>query len=383
MNEIKINKNDILIMNLVHYFITEKDYNPVILHGISDEIWLENLSNDYKIVRIVSHYIHNNEQLKFDRFKLKRILDNLKKKTFTLDMPILSIYTSLGEDVNLPEKQDNILSVLISKNSEIESEGLLEIFPDIVEKTKHKEEGLDLIVKISDDINKESFEKSKKIEKIFSMKNPIITYSIISICILLFLLTFIFGSGPTDIETLIKFGANATYYTKNGEYYRLFTCIFLHAGIIHLACNMYSLYIVGPQLESFFGKIKYLFIFVFSGICGSILSLAFASNNLVSVGASGAIFGILGSLLYFGYHYRVYLGNVLQNRLLPVIIINLLIGFMISGIDNFAHIGGLVGGVFATMACGVPEKSSKTDKANGCILLLIYLFFIIYLAFFK
>ena len=154
MNEIKINKNDILIMNLVHYFITEKDYNPVILHGISDEIWLENLSNDYKIVRIVSHYIHNNEQLKFDRFKLKRILDNLKKKTFTLDMPILSIYTSLGEDVNLPEKQDNILSVLISKNSEIESEGLLEIFPDIVEKTKHKEEGLDLIVKISDDINK-------------------------------------------------------------------------------------------------------------------------------------------------------------------------------------------------------------------------------------
>lgn len=384
MNEIKINNNDILIMNLVHYFITEKDYNPVILHGINDEIWLENLSNDYKIIRIVSHYIHNDEQLKFDRFKLKRILDNLKKKTFTIDMPILSIYTSLGEDVNLPEKQDNILSVLISKNSEIaNNNGLLEVFPDIVEKTNHKEKGLDLIVKISDDINKESFEKSKKVEKIFSMKNPIITYSIIGICILLFILTFIFGNGPTDIETLINFGANAAYYTKNGEYYRLFTCIFLHAGIIHLACNMYSLYVVGPQLESFFGKLKYLFIFIFSGICGSVLSLAFASDNLVSLGASGAIFGILGALVYFGYHYRVYLGNVLRSQLVPVIILNLLIGFMISGIDNFAHIGGLVGGVFAAMACGVPDKSSTIDRANGCILLLIYLFFIIYLAFFR
>ena len=141
--EIKINNNDLLIMNLVHYFITEKDYNPVILHGVNDEIWLENLDNDYKIIRIVSHYIHNDEQLKFDRFKLKKILDNLKKKTFSREMPIVSIYTSLGDGVNLPEKQDNILSVLITKNSEIKNPNLLEVFPDIVEKTKHDEKGVD------------------------------------------------------------------------------------------------------------------------------------------------------------------------------------------------------------------------------------------------
>ena len=384
MNEIKINNNDILIMNLVHYFITEKDYNPVILHGISDEIWLENLNNDYKIIRIVSHYIHNDEQLKYDRFKLKRITDNLKKKTFTIDMPILSIYTSLGDDVNLPEKKDNILSILISKNSEIQNRGLIEIFPDIVEKTTHKEEGLDLIVKISDEINKESFLKSKKIEKIFSMKNPIITYAIIAICIIMFMITTLFSSNSEYfIDTLVKFGANTPSYTKNGEFYRLLTCIFLHAGIIHLACNMYSLYIIGPQLESFYGKIKYLFIFLISGISGSILSLAFSANNLVSVGASGAIFGLLGALLYFGYHYRVFLGNALKSNILPVIIINLSIGFIISGIDNFAHIGGLIGGIFAAMACGVPDKSSKTDRTNGIVLLLIYLGFIIYLAFFK
>ncbi|MBQ6494915.1 MAG: rhomboid family intramembrane serine protease [Bacilli bacterium] len=378
MNEIKINSNDVLIMNLVHYFIKEKNYNPVILHGINDEIWLENLDNDYKIIRIVSHYIHNDEQLNFDRFKLKKILDNLKKKTFTFDMPILSIYTSLGENVNLPEKKDNIYSIVVSNNSEIKNKGLIEVFPDIVEKTTHKEEGLDLIVKISDDINKESFEKSKKIEKIFSIKKPVITYLLIGICILMFIITYLFQR-----EDIFILGGNIKDLTRNGEYYRLLTCIFLHGGIIHITCNMYSLYIIGTQLESFFGKIRYLIIFLLSGICGSVLSLAFSNSNSISIGASGAIFGLLGAILYFGYHYRVYLGNVLKNQIIPIILLNLGIGFIVSGIDNFAHIGGLIGGIFTTMACGIPGKEIKKDRINGLILLTIYLSFIIYLAFVK
>ena len=381
--EIRINTSDLLIMNLVHYFITEKDYNPVILHGVNDEIWLENLENDYKIVRIVSHYIHNDEQLKFDRFKLKKILGNLKKKTFSINMPVLSIYTDVGEDVDLIDNENNILSILVRNISDIKNDSLVKVFPDIVEKTHHDEKGVELFVKISDDINKDSFEKSKKVEKIFSMKQPIITYGIIAICALMFVMTYIFGNGSNDSMTLIKFGANASWLVRNGEYYRLFACMFLHAGIIHLLCNMYSLYVIGPQVESFYGKLKYLFMYIFSGICGSILSLAFASNNSISVGASGAIFGLLGSILYFGYHYRVYLGNVLRSQIVPVIIVNLFIGFMLAGVDNFAHIGGLLGGIFASMAVGVPDKNRTSDKVNGSVVMLIYLAFIIYLAFFR
>lgn len=381
--EIRLSSNDLLVMNLVHYFITEKDYNPVILHGINDEIWLENLDSDYKLVRIVSHYIHNKEQLNFDRFKLKRILDSLKKKTFSFSMPVISIYTSLGEDVELPTEKDNILSVFISKASEIGNDNLIQVFPDIVEKTHHEEKGIDLFVKISDDINKESFAKSKRVEKIFSMKRPIVTYFIMFVCVVLFVLMYLLGDGSTYTRTLIEFGANAVALTKSGEYFRLFTSIFLHAGIVHLLCNMYSLYVIGPQAESFYGKYKYLFIFLFSGICGSILSVAFSGNQAVSVGASGAIFGLLGAIVYFGYHYRVYLGNVVKSQIVPIIVLNLLIGFTFSGIDNFAHIGGLIGGVFASMAMGVPDKSRVSDKANGCILMLIYLTFLIYLAFFK
>ena len=75
-----INKNDELVMKLLHYFITEKGYNPIVLHGAQNEIWLENLDQDYKIVRIVSNYIHNDEQLDFDIFKTKKIMSNMLEK---------------------------------------------------------------------------------------------------------------------------------------------------------------------------------------------------------------------------------------------------------------------------------------------------------------
>ena len=382
--EIKLNNNDLLIMNLVHYFITEKNYNPVILHGITDEIWLENMDRDYKLIRIVSHYIHNNEQLSFDRFKLSKIVGNLKKKTFSFRLPTISIYTNLGEDVTL-DNVDNNLSLFINKISDVDNANLVEVFPDIVEKTTHEEKGVDLFVKISEDINKESFESSKKVERVFARKEPVISYAFLVVCIFLYVFLAFSDGNFLEIKssTLVEFGGNVGYYTKGGEYFRLFCSIFLHANIIHLVCNMYSLYVIGPQVESFFGKFKYLFIFVFSGICGGLLSVTFNPSNIVSVGASSAIFGILGSISYFGYHYRVYFGNIIKSQIIPIIGLNILIGLVVSGIDNFAHIGGLIGGIFATMAVGVPEKSKKSDKASGCLLLLIYLGFIIYLAFFR
>ena len=80
---ITLNKNDEIVMKLIHYFITEKGYNPIILHGAKDEIWLENNSEDYQIVRIVTNYIHNKEQLDFDIFKAKSIMKKIGHKTFS------------------------------------------------------------------------------------------------------------------------------------------------------------------------------------------------------------------------------------------------------------------------------------------------------------
>ena len=378
--EIVLNNNDLLVMNLVHYFITVKNYNPVILHGITDEIWLENMDSDYKIVRIVSHYIHNDEQLSFDRFKLDRISKNLKKKTFSFKMPVLSIYTNLSEDIVLPDEKDKP-NFFIKKQSDINNDALISIFPDIVSKTNHEEKGIDLFMKISEGINLDTYKKSSRVDKIFSKKVPFVTYAIMVICLLMLVLMFVFGNG-FDNYTLLRFGANNDYLVKHGEYYRLFTSIFLHGSLLHLVLNMYSLYVIGPQVESFFGKVKFLFIYLVSGICGSLLSIAF-SHNTISIGASGAIFGLLGSLLYFGYYYRAYLGNAVKSQVLPIIIINLMIGFLLPNIDNGAHIGGLIGGILATMAVGIPDKGSRFEKNNGIICLLIYSGFIIYLALFR
>ena len=193
---------------------------------------------------------------------------------------------------------------------------------------------------------------------------------------------YIFGNGSEDVQTLVNFGANYAPYVKSGQYYRLFTSMFLHIGIFHLICNMYSLYIVGKEIENIYGKLKYLLIFVLSGLCGSILSIAF-NDNVVSAGASGAIFGLLGSLLYFGNRYRTYLGNKIKSSVIPIILINLLIGFTVSGIDIMCHIGGLVGGIFTSMIVGVPDKSKSNERINGIIITLIYVAFIVYLAFFR
>ena len=167
----------------------------------------------------------------------------------------------------------------------------------------------------------------------------------------------------------------------NHEYYRLLTAAFLHYDILHLACNMYALYVLGPQLENFLGHIKYAFVYIMSAITGSLLSMAFLGDTTYGLGASGAIFGLLGSLLYFGYHYRVYLGNTLRSQIIPIIILNLGIGFMLTGIDNFAHIGGLIGGILTTIAVGIKYKSTTFEKVNGAIVLLIYIIFLGYIAF--
>lgn len=377
MEDIVFKSDDLVVMSLINYFITEKNYNPMIIHGLNDEIWLENLNEDYKIVRIVSHHIHNKEQLDFDKFKLSRIVKQVKKKTLSFKVKVLSIYTDLEDDKILSNDD-----IYINKEEDINNLKLTNVFPNIVEKTKVDENGLEYFIKVTDNINQKNESKSKIAEKIFSFKKPIVTYSLIFICILVFILMYVLGNGSTDNYTLLVFGANVDTLTKNGDYYRLFTSMFLHIGILHLLCNMYSLYIIGKEVENVFGKVKYLIIYLLSGIAGSILSLAF-NHNTICAGASGAIFGLLGALLYFGYYYRTYLGATLTRSIIPVIVLNLIIGFTSSGIDNAAHIGGLVGGILIAMAVGVPDKSNNNNKINGIVLSLIYFGFIIYLSFFR
>ncbi len=376
--ELMNDKKNVLTMKLLHYFITEKNYNPIILQGVENEIWLENLEEDCKVVRIVSGYIHNDEQFDFDIFKTKRILKKIKKKTFSLDMSVLSIFLDLGDNIT-KEINDNPKIMCINAHDESDlnkNEILDKVFPDLSKKIKYSEEGIELFMKITNDINKHNKEDASRLEKLFKSKVPYLTYILIAINCIFFFVPLILGHYNFVVDLLCVHGPSI----RAGQYYRLITGIFLHGSIFHLFFNCYALYVIGSQIESYLGKIKFLIIYFFSGLCGSLLSITFG-GAVASIGASGAIFGLMGALCYFGYYYRIYLGNVLKSQLIPLIALNLGLGFIMDGVDNAAHIGGLVGGVIITKALGIKDKSHNSDKVNGWIISLIFLAFLIYMAF--
>lgn len=382
--QIILNKNDEVVMKLLHYFITEQGYSPIILHGAKNEIWLENLNSDYKIIRIVSNYIHNDEQFKFDIFKTKQIVKSIRRKTLSLKVNVLNIFLNLGDNVNFDEHidEDNITSTYIKEINDLNKYNfVMEIFPDITNHTDFKEEGIELFSKITRDIESKNQIDALEAEETFKPKKPIVTYILIGINILVFLLMYLLGKGSEDSRTLLNFGASHPDLIKAGEYYRLITSAFIHIGLIHLVFNVYALYIIGTQLESYLGKIKYLIIYLFSALTGNLLSMLFFDG--ISAGASGAVFGLLGSMIYFGYHYRVFLGSVVRSQIIPLIIFNLFLGFISTGINNAAHIGGLIGGFLITIALGVKYKSTKSERINGIVMSLIYLVFLIYMGFFR
>ena len=144
---------------------------------------------------------------------------------------------------------------------------------------------------------------------ILMILNKVITFSLITLCVILYVIPILFNVYDKIINYFALYGP----YVKMGGYYRLLTCSFLHGGILHLLCNCYALFVIGSQLESFVGKFKFLIIYLFSAISGSLMSMLFLQNG-VSIGASGAVFGLMGSLVYFGYHYRVYLSGVIKSQ---------------------------------------------------------------------
>jgi len=384
MSDTVISSIDENVMKLLHYFITVQGYNPIVLHGAENEIWLENLESNYKIVRIVSNYIHNDEQFKFDIYRTKQIVKKIKKQTFSLNMNTLSIFINLGENVKIDNfnEVNNIYFVDVKNFDDLNKyEEITKFFPDILDVTDFKEKGMELFLKLTGDINKKNEKDSNVANDIFKMKKPYVTLSIIIINFIVFLLMYLLGNGSTNVVTLVNFGALYKPLVLDGEVFRLLSTAFLHIGVLHLLVNNYSLYVIGSQLESFLGKSRFFLVYFFSAVCGSLMSIVFTSS--VSAGASGAIFGLLGSMLYFGYNYRVYLGNVLKSQIIPLLMLNLFIGFSVSGIDNAAHIGGLFGGFIATIAVGLKHKSTRFERVNGCIILAIYIAFLIFMGFFR
>lgn len=385
MNMTIIDEHELLVMKIIHYFIINENYSPIVIKGIDDEIWLENKNNSYSIIRIVTRHIHNMEQYDYDVLKTKHIAKQLRKKILDLSMNILTIYVDKNFYTNLDEHDDKkYIDIVIDNEDDFKNnEYINSAFKNVRDKFKYEDEGFNLISRITTEIGEKNLKENEKREKLMKNKKPTITFILLVVNIVIFMLMYSLGNGSEDTQTLIDFGANYVLKTKNGEYLRLITSAFLHIGVVHLILNMYSLFITGKEVEYFYGKVKYIIIYLFSAIMGSLFTVALSTNNTVSAGASGAIFGLLGAILYFGYHYRGYIGNSIISQILPVVIINLYIGFTTPGIGNAAHIGGLIGGYIISMAVGFNDREDNNSKVHGTIISIILLAFMIYIGFIK
>jgi rhomboid protease GluP len=191
-----------------------------------------------------------------------------------------------------------------------------------------------------------------------------IVWIIFALNVLLWIANIIGGLDPVNPSSadLLKWGGNHLPATVD-EPWRLLSSTFLHAGMAHLVWNMLALVQLGLLILRFYGPSGFIVIYFFSGILGSIASVFFAARAGVSIGASGAIFGLLGAVMAGALTKRKQLGEENAKALITMgcvyVAFNLLMGFSQAGIDNAAHIGGFIAGALA--AVGLPERFDRID----------------------
>lgn len=182
---------------------------------------------------------------------------------------------------------------------------------------------------------------------------PTVNKVMIGLNLLMFAATFVFGlvvyntwTGPVDIRVLYLLGMKSNADILNGEVWRLLTAMFLHIGPTHLISNLVGLFMLGPILEGHLGHWRFAAIYLIGGLFGSVASYAF--SPALSAGASGAVFALLGATVFYFFRFRQNFGargrEILQSMLV-VLVLNLVLGGTVANVDNWGHIGGLLGGL--------------------------------------
>jgi len=194
---------------------------------------------------------------------------------------------------------------------------------------------------------------------------PVATLLLLALNFLFFGLEMLAG-GSDDLQVLLNLGASFGPYLRRGEYWRLVMPMFLHGGWLHILGNSYVLYILGPVLERVYGYARYATIYVAAGVGGAFLSMEVSRD--VSVGASGAIFGVAGAMLVSGYIHRDVIpprwGRAFGKGMILFIVINLAFGLSVHGIDNWGHLGGLASGACALRLPRRPRRLPRRPRGR-------------------
>ena len=201
-------------------------------------------------------------------------------------------------------------------------------------------------------------------------QKAVVSWAIIGLNVLAWLIPTVQGYLVSGVNPywLLDLGAKVNPLIVQGQVWRLVTPIFLHVGLIHLAFNTYAIYVIGPPLERSFGAARFVSIYLLSGVYGVLFSFLFSPH--ASAGASGAIFGLIGTQAVFLYRYRDAFGQRGRRQFyntLSVITFNLILTFAASNIDIWGHIGGLVSG--AAIGWGLMPHYAWMPSAAGPVLI--------------
>jgi membrane associated rhomboid family serine protease len=194
-------------------------------------------------------------------------------------------------------------------------------------------------------------------------ERPLVTYTLVGLSVVAFGAAWLAGlRGATE-----DFGMWPVGIALDGEWYRMLTAVFLHASLLHIGFNMLVLVMIGPPLERVLGHVRFVVLYLLAGLGGSVASYMFSDPRVVSVGASGAIFGLMGALVVAGRRLRYDVTQVMV-----LIAINVAIGFLPGGgIDWRAHLGGLVtGAAVAAVFAFAPARSRLLWQSLGCLAIL-------------
>lgn len=183
-------------------------------------------------------------------------------------------------------------------------------------------------------------------------KKDYVNILLIAVNVLYFIYLEMIGSTENTVFMLQNGAMYEPLVLENGEYYRLLTSVFMHFGINHIANNMLILFILGDNMERALGHIKYIGFYIACGVGANLASMAvnlMQKDAVVSAGASGAIFGVIGGLLYAVLVNHGKLEDLSTRQLIVIILLSLYFGFTSTGVDNVAHIAGLLIGIVMAM----------------------------------
>jgi len=356
-----------LFWRVAEFLIDEKGYRILQLSKGQEELWLEKREDRHaQVVRLLRYNIDWSNWLQRDIELTADNGDRIRRQLGKGDLRLLNLYFSAYPPVDdyefrleQPYQSPNnskvtVATMLVDRSNTASSITRIQ-----------KQLGVNIELDLADEYSEHQIEALKKHalstavnrakaeQSIFNYGKPFFSYLFIAIQIIVFL-NMEFAGGSTNTSTLIKFGAKFNPLILGGEWWRFLTPIFIHIGLLHLLMNTLALFYLGTMVERLYGSLRFFVIYLIAGFTGVLASFLFSPN--LSAGASGAIFGCFGALLYFGVSNPKLFWRTLGVNILVVLGINLAFGFTIPGIDNAGHIGGLIGGFAAAGILHLPKK---------------------------